>query len=136
MEEIVLKLLLALLLSSLVGLEREFKKKGAGLQTYSLVGLGSCLFSLIAFSLGKLKIIDPSVIIMAIAVGIGFIGGGTIFKGEDQIFGLTTAAGLWTVAGIGLAVGAGFYFLASFSTFLALVILVGFGFLEKKFFKK
>lgn len=133
MEE-VLKLILALFLGALIGLEREIKKKGAGLQTYSLVCLGSCLFSLIAFSLGKLKIIDPSLIIMAVGVGMGFIGAGAIFRGENQVLGLTTAAGLWTVAAIGLATGAGFYFLAIFSTLLVLIILAGFGYLEEKFF--
>lgn len=136
MEEVILKLLLAVFLGALIGLEREIKKKGAGLQTYSLVALGSCLFSLVAFSLANLKIIDPSLIIMAIAVGMGFIGAGAIFKGETQILGLTTAAGLWTTAAIGLAVGAGFNFLAIFSTFLILVILAGFGYLEDRFFEK
>lgn len=136
MEEIILKLILALFLGGLVGLEREIKRKGAGLQTYSLVSLGSCLFSIIAFSLANLKIIDPSLIIMAIAVGMGFIGAGAIFRGENQIIGLTTAAGLWTMAAIGLATGSGFYFLAIFSTVLILLILAGFGFFEEKFFKK
>ncbi len=135
-KEVILKLFLSLFLGALVGLERELKRKGAGLQTYSLVCLGSCLFSVIAFSLAKLKIIDPSVILMAIAVGMGFIGGGAISRGENQIVGLTTAAGLWAVAAIGLAVGAGFYFLAFLATIFVLIILAGFGRLEEKIFKK
>lgn len=136
MEEVILKLLLAVFLGAIIGLEREMKKKGAGLQTYSLVSLGSCLFSVIAFSLGNLKLIDPSPIFMAIAVGMGFIGAGAIFKGETQILGLTTAAALWTTAAIGLAIGAGFYFLATFTTFLVLIILTAFGYLEEKIFRK
>lgn len=136
MEEVILKLLLSVLLGALIGSEREIKKKEAGLRTYSLVSLGSCLFTIIAFSLANLKIIDPSVIIMAIAVGMGFIGAGAIFKGETQIIGLTTAAGLWTTAAIGLAVGVGFYFLAIFSTVLILVILAGFSYLERKIFRR
>jgi putative Mg2+ transporter-C (MgtC) family protein len=134
--EVFFQLILAVVLGSLIGLERELKKKGAGIQTYSLVSLGSCLFSLIAFSLGNLKIIDPSPILISIAVGMGFIGAGAIFRGETQVFGLTTAAGLWTVAAIGLAVGAKFYSLAIFSTVLVLIIFYFFGLLEEKFFKK
>jgi putative Mg2+ transporter-C (MgtC) family protein len=134
--EVFFQLILAVILGGLIGLERELKKKGAGIQTYSLVSLGSCLFSLIAFSLGNLKIIDPSPILVAIAVGMGFIGAGAIFRGETQVFGLTTAAGLWTVAAIGLAIGAKFYSLAIFSTVLVLVIFYFFGILEEKFFKK
>jgi len=134
--EVFFQLILSVVLGGLIGLEREIKKKGAGLQTYSLVSLGSCLFSLIAFSLGNLKIIDPSPILVSIAVGMGFIGAGAIFRGETQVFGLTTAAGLWTVAAIGLAVGAKFYSLAIFSTVLVLIIFYFFGLLEEKFFKK
>jgi putative Mg2+ transporter-C (MgtC) family protein len=134
--EVFFQLILAVVLGGLIGLERELKKKGAGLQTYSLVSLGSCLFSLIAFSLGNLKIIDPSSILVSIAVGMGFIGAGAIFRGETQVFGLTTAAGLWTVAAIGLAVGAKLYSLAIFSTVLVLIIFYFFGLFEEKFFKK
>jgi putative Mg2+ transporter-C (MgtC) family protein len=134
--EVFFQLILAIVLGGLIGLERELKKKGAGLQTYSLVSLGSCLFSLIAFSLRNLKIIDPSSILVAIAVGMGFIGAGAIFRGETQVFGLTTAAGLWTTAAIGLAIGAKLYSLAFFSTILVLIIFYFFGLLEEKFFKK
>ena len=134
--EVFLKIFLAFFIGSLLGVERELKKKEAGLQTYSLVCLGACLFSLVAFLLGELKIIDPSLIIMAIAVGMGFIGGGAISRNQSQIFGLTTAAGLWTVAAIGLAIGAGFYSLAFLATIFVLLILAGLGFLEEKFFKK
>ena len=134
--EIIFQLLLATFLGALIGLEREIKKKGAGLQTYSLVSLGSCLFTLTTLSLGKLEILDPSPLIIAIAVGMGFIGAGAIFRGETQVQGLTTAAGLWTTAALGLAVGAQFYFLAIFTTLLALLVLAGFGLLEEKIFSK
>ena len=134
--QVICQLILAVLLGASVGLEREIKKRGAGLQTYSLVTLGSCLFTLIALSLAKLEIIDPSPIILAIAIGMGFIGAGAIFRGGAQIQGLTTAAGLWTTAAIGLAVGSGFYFLAISTTFLVVLILAGFGLAEKNFFSK
>ncbi len=132
--QIIFQLFLAAFLGSLIGLEREIKRKEAGLQTYSLVALGSCLFTTIALFLGKSDMIDPSPIIMAIAIGMGFIGAGTIFRGKEKIEGLTTAAGLWATAAIGLAVGNQFYLLATSATFLVLIILAGFGLLEEKIF--
>jgi len=134
--EIFFQLVLSVILGALIGIERETKKKGAGIQTYSLICFGSCLFSSVAFHLGRLKIIDPSLIIMAVAVGMGFIGSGVINKKEEEIFGLTTAAGLWTTSALGLAIGAKLYSLALFSVFLILIIFIGFGLVEEKFFKK
>ena len=135
--EIFCQLLLATFLGAIIGLEREYKRKEAGLQTYSLVALGTCLFTIVSFSLAKLLInFDPSPILIAIGVGMGFIGAGTIFRGEGKIEGLTTAAGLWVTAAIGLAIGTQFYFLAITATLLVLLIFVGLGFLEGKIFKK
>jgi putative Mg2+ transporter-C (MgtC) family protein len=140
--EAAFQLILATIFGALVGLERRIKRKEAGLQTYSLVTLGTCLFTIISFELfnvffGEVGIsFDPSRIIMAIAVGIGFIGAGVIFRQASGVVGLTTAAGLWTAAAIGIAIGAKLYFLASFTTFLALFILAGLGLLEEKFLKK
>ncbi len=140
--EIISQLLLATFLGALIGLEREYKKKGAGLQTYSLVALGACLFTVISFVLFNSFLakpgisFDPSRVIQAIAIGIGFIGAGVIFRQSSGIAGLTTAAGLWTTAAIGIAVGTGLYFLAIFTALLALLVLSGFGLLEEKIFKK
>ena len=140
--QIISQLILATVLGALIGLERVIKRKEAGLQTYSLVALGTCLFTIIFFELfnsffGKTGIsFDPSRIIMAIAIGIGFIGAGVIFRQSSGIVGLTTAAGLWATAAIGIAIGAKLYFLAIFTTFLALLVLAGFGLLEEKLLKK
>jgi len=140
--EIFFQLFLATLLGAIIGFEREYKKRQAGLQTYSLVALGTCLFTLLAFEFFDSFAIkagisfDPSRIVLAIAVGIGFIGGGVIFQKGDRIEGLTTAAGLWATAAIAIAVGGKFYFQAIFATFLVLLILVGFGELEKKVLKR
>jgi putative Mg2+ transporter-C (MgtC) family protein len=128
------RLFLALILGALIGIEREKKRKSAGLQTYSLVALSSSIFSTVAFSLAKINLVDPSLVIMAIGVGMGFIGSGVIFKKEDKLEGLTTAAGLWATAGIGLAVGAGLYDLAIFATILTLFVFIFFGFLEERLF--
>jgi putative Mg2+ transporter-C (MgtC) family protein len=140
--EIIFQLILVTFLGALVGLEREYKKKGAGLQTYSLVSLATCLFTIILFQVlnlfpGKIDtIFNFAGLIQAVAIGLGFIGAGVIFRQPSGIVGLTTAAGLWIAGAIGIAVGAKLYFLAVFSTFLTLLILAGFGLLEEKFFKK
>jgi len=137
--QIVFQLFLATVLGSLIGLEREIKRKEAGLQTFSLVCLGSCVFTLIAFylyqSLGWQNI-DLVRVIQAVAVGIGFIGAGTVFKSQKGIEGLTTAAGLWITAAIGIAIGVGLYALALLSALLSLLVLAGFGMLEQKFFPR
>ncbi len=132
--QIIFQLFLATLLGSLIGLEREAKRKEAGLQTYSLVALGACLFTIISLLLVKSGVIDSSPIILAIAIGMGFIGAGAIFRGENQTKGLTTAAGLWVTAAIGLAVGAQFYLLAILGTFFTILIFAGLGLLEEKIF--
>ena len=133
---------LALLLGGLIGLEREKKRKEAGLQTYTLVCLGACLFTIIAKQLfvdfaGNSGIsFDPSRIITAVATGIGFIGAGVIIHREFRVEGLTTAAGLWATSAIGVAVGIQSYFLALVATFFAITVLFLFGILEHKIFKK
>ena len=139
--QIIFQLLLTAFLGGLVGLEREYKRKEAGLQTYSLVALGACLFTMISFELFNFFLaksgvsFDPSRIIQAVAIGIGFIGAGVIFFRKSHIEGLTTAAGLWVVAAIGIAVGAKLYFLAIFTTLLAVGILAGLGKLEERIFR-
>lgn len=136
------QLLLATLLGALIGLEREARRKEAGLRTYGLVTLGSCLFTIISFGLsysfaGRTEVsFDPSRVIQAVAIGIGFIGAGVIFRQPSRVVGLTTAAGLWVTAAIGIAVGAKLYFPAIFTTLLVLLILAGFRKLEEKLFKK
>lgn len=130
--QIVIQLFLSVLLGGWIGLEREYKRKEAGLRTYSLVCLGSCILTVISFQLfnrfsGQNGVsFDPSRIIQAIAVGIGFIGAGVIFKHSSfGPLGLTTAAGLWVTAAVGISIGAEMYFLAFCSTCLAVLILAG-----------
>ena len=139
--EIIGQLLLATFLGALIGLEREIKKKGAGLQTYSLVSLATCLFAIILFQSlnlfsGKDTVFNLAGLIQAVAIGLGFIGAGVIFRQPSGTVGLTTAAGLWMAGAIGIATGAKLYFLAIFSALLTLLILAGFGLLEEKIFKE
>lgn len=130
--DIVLRLGLASLLGAAVGLERERMEQVAGMRTHMMVCLGSSLLTIVSMY-GFLEMVtyapnmryDPTRIAAQIVSGIGFLGAGTIlFLREKVIRGLTTAAGLWTVAGIGIAVGCGFYFAAVVATVFAIVILL------------
>ena len=136
--QIIYQLLLSVFLGGLLGIERKRKKKEAGLQTYSLVCLGTCLFTIVALKMNSLFAgnFDILRIIQAVAIGIGFIGAGVIFQQSSGVIGLTTAAGLWVTSAVGVAIGVGFYSIAIFTTFLSLIVFVGFGLLELKFFKK
>jgi len=109
---------LAFVLSSLIGLEREWRQKSAGLRTHTLVGVGAALFVIISkygfndvLSDGRV-IVDPSRVAAGVVSGIGFIGGGLIFVRGDIVRGLTTAAIVWMTAAIGMACGAGLPILA------------------------
>jgi putative Mg2+ transporter-C (MgtC) family protein len=122
--KVVVRLLLAALLGGLVGIQRERVGKAAGLRTHMLVALGSAFFVLIPYQAG-MQLADLSRVIQGILTGIGFIGAGTILKRdeEEEIQGLTTAAGLWLTAAIGIAVGIGREASAILGTILALIIL-------------
>lgn len=117
--EIVLNLVIATLLSGLVGIDRELRKRDAGLRTHMLVGLGAAAFAIVGVEVGE----DPSRVAAQVVTGIGFLGAGTIFRAGNSVQGLTTAAGLWTVAGIGVATGMGLYVVAITATILGWVIL-------------
>ncbi|MBM3251280.1 MAG: MgtC/SapB family protein [Candidatus Omnitrophica bacterium] len=134
--EIAIRLVLSVLLSSLIGLERELKQHGAGFRTHILVCLGSALImltSLYVFDIYKDVVnLDPARIASGIITGIGFLCAGTIMRYGGTVKGLTTAASLWVTAGVGMAVGCGFYWAAAITTFIVFVVLFFFGGLEKK----
>ena len=126
--EVVVRLLLALFLSGLVGLEREARGQPAGFRTHILVCVGSTLMMLTGLYLtahyhGVVEV-DPSRLAAQVVSGIGFLGAGTIIQFRDSVRGLTTAASLWTAAGIGLAAGCGFYAGAISTTGLVLIVLL------------
>jgi len=116
----IIPLIIASMLGFIVGVEREFVRKEAGIKTYSLVTLGAALFTVISFDP---NFPDPSRIISQIVIGIGFIGAGIIIFHQNKVHGLTTAAGLWVMAGVGVAAGMHYYTLAVAGTFLILFIL-------------
>lgn len=108
---VVVKLLIALAIGALMGLERERKQRPAGIRTYTLVCVGSALACITNLYLNTLYPgIDPARIPAQIISGVGFLGAGTIMVTKiNRIKGLTTAAGLWCCAAVGIAIGAGFY---------------------------
>lgn len=131
--EIVIRIALTLLLSGIIGLERERHSKPAGLRTHILVCIGANLIMLTSLLMAqKYGDISPSRMAAQVVSGIGFLGAGTIIVSRGLVKGLTTAASLWAVAGIGLAVGAGFYQGAVITTFSIISTLLVFEFLEKK----
>ena len=118
----IIRLLLATIFGALIGLEREYHAKEAGVRTHLLVALGSCLFMILsiygfdAFLDHDNVSFDPSRIASQVVTGIGFIGAGTIILHKQAVRGLTTAAGVWVTAAIGLACGNGMYILAGVTT--------------------
>jgi putative Mg2+ transporter-C (MgtC) family protein len=119
--DLVLRLLIAALIGGLIGFERERAEKPAGFRTHLLVCVGAALFTIASIYGFRYGSYDPSRVAAGIAVGIGFLGAGTILRGGRGIIGLTTAATVWAVAAIGLAVGAGLYLVA----IVAAVIVLG-----------
>jgi putative Mg2+ transporter-C (MgtC) family protein len=123
---------LALVLSALVGLEREVRQKSAGLRTHTLVGVGAALFMLVSkygfndvLETGRV-ILDPSRVAAQIVTGVGFLGAGLIFVRRDSVRGLTSAASIWVTAAIGAAAGAGLPVLATAATGIYFVVAMVF----------
>jgi putative Mg2+ transporter-C (MgtC) family protein len=123
-------LALAFVLSALIGLEREWRQKSAGLRTHTLVGVGAALFLLVSkygfFEVPGNVNLDPSRVAAQIVSGIGFIGGGLIFVRGDIVRGLTTAAIVWVTAAVGMACGAGLWLLALVVTAMHFIVVLGF----------
>lgn len=123
----ILRLVIAGVLGTAIGLEREYRAKEAGFRTHFLVSLGSALLMIVSQHgfgdvLGHAGIgLDPSRVAAQVVSGIGFIGAGTIILQKKFVRGLTTAAGLWATAGIGLAIGGGMYEVGIAATVLALI---------------
>ncbi len=135
----ILRVFIAAILGGIIGFEREYRAKEAGLRTHFLVAMGSALFMILSqygFNdlLGGDSIsLDPSRIASQVVTGIGFIGAGTIIFQKHVIKGLTTAAGLWVTSAIGLTCGAGMYLLATTATILVLVCLETIYFIQHRF---
>lgn len=128
-----LNIVIALGLGLLIGLERSFAGKTAGMRTYGLVAMGSCLFvvlSQMVVAESGLYDFDPMRTAAGIIMGIGFLCGGVIIFQNHQLSGLTTAAGLWVSSGIGMAVGFGKISLAILTTITTLLVFTLLWFVE------
>ncbi|MFA1821622.1 MgtC/SapB family protein [Virgibacillus oceani] len=139
----VIRILIALVLSGIIGFEREVKRHFAGFRTHILVGVGACLMMLLSIYGFEAFIeaydnvrFDPARIPSYVISGIGFLGAGTIIVYGGTIRGLTTAASIWAVAGIGLVVGAGMYAAAVFTTLVILISLIFLNNFENLFIHK
>ena len=119
-----IQLAIAFVLSLPIALNREMKDKGAGLRTFPLVSIASCAFMLVAVDIYHGGAAEPEARIMyAIITGMGFIGGGAIFKGNDSVKGTATAASLWNTAAIGISVAYGRYEIAIILSVVNFLIL-------------
>jgi putative Mg2+ transporter-C (MgtC) family protein len=135
LQEAGVRLVLAIVLSAGVGIDRELKHKPLGLRTNMLVALGAASFSLMALQLvhelaggPSSTQIDPIRVMEAIVGAIGFLGAAAIIQGRFELFGATTGASIWVVGGIGMACGFGFYGLAVVVTVVGLFVLTVLGF--------
>jgi putative Mg2+ transporter-C (MgtC) family protein len=137
--EVILKLVLAIALGGLIGLEREASQKPAGFRTNILVCLGSTMMMALATLLIQAKGGTPDTLVrMAAGVitGVGFLGAGTIFQARGTIAGLTTASTIWLVAGLGLVIGAGYYLPALIFTAMTITTLLLFRKVEDTYLHK
>ncbi|MCF3109117.1 MgtC/SapB family protein [Niabella sp. CC-SYL272] len=110
----------SILIGMIIGAEREYKNKSAGLRTFILVSFGSCIFTILSIRIG---INNPDRLAANIITGIGFLGAGVIFKDRTKIEGITTATTIWATASLGMSVGAGYIYLALVGTVIVIVIL-------------
>ena len=123
LEQIISRLLVAAFLAGLLGLEREYRNKKAGMRTNMLVGLGSALAMILSVSFTA----DPARLAAGVLTGIGFLGAGLIIQSRGEVHGITTAATIWVVAAIGMAAGLGYYTAAISAAVIVLMVLYIFG---------
>ncbi len=127
--EILGRFLLAALWGGLVGAEREYRSKSAGFRTMIMISIGACFFTMMSVFIGGSS--NPDRIASNIVTGIGFLGAGVIFKGDNRVNGITTAAAIWAVAAVGMGIGIGHYFASACASVLILIVLAVLPYLEK-----
>ncbi|MCX6756378.1 MAG: MgtC/SapB family protein [Candidatus Nomurabacteria bacterium] len=134
--DIISRLVVALFLGMIIGMERVWAHKTAGMRTYALVSMGAALFVIISDQMiqqySYFTGMNPLYLVGNILVGVGFIGTGLIVTRDSKLMGLTTATGLWVSAGIGMAAGFGMTKLAIIATFMTLFIFVVLWFIEEQ----
>ncbi|MGI6375718.1 MAG: MgtC/SapB family protein [Anaerolineae bacterium] len=130
-----IRIIVALVLGGIIGLDRELHDKPAGLRTNMLVSLAAAIYVMAASEAARLTGADADVVraMAAIATGIGFLGGGIILQSKGRVRMVTTAASLWAAAAIGYSVGMGLYALAGLSTLAVFLVLQGVSHLRDRF---
>ena len=138
--DMVTRLLAAAGLASLIGLEREFRNRPAGLRTHMLVGLGAAAFLLVGYEImfatatgDPSAQVDPTRVVEGVVTGIGFLGAGCIIQSRGTVQGITTGAAIWIAGAIGVACGVGNFILAGLVTVLTLAIVVALGHFAREF---
>jgi putative Mg2+ transporter-C (MgtC) family protein len=126
------RLIVASLLGALIGLEREYKRRSAGVRTNLLICLGAAFFTLLSAVLAGDGSPNKGQVASNIVQGIGFLGAGLIIHNRSRISGLTSAASVWVVASIGMACGAGLFAAATVATMIVIIALELVGFLERR----
>ena len=127
--EVFIRFLLAALWGGIVGVERQYRGKSAGFRTVMMISIGSCFFTIMSERIGGPA--NPDRIAANIVTGIGFLGAGVIFRGDNHINGITTAATVWAVAAVGMGIGGGYYFAAGYASFLIMVVLIVLPYVER-----
>lgn len=133
--DLFIKMALAMVLGIVLGIERIYAHKTAGMRTYALIAMASALFVVIDQSMTDTYSylgVDPMRIAAQVVSGVGFLGAGIIIFHKEKVTNLTTAASIWVAAGIGMAVGFELYLEAIYATVLTLFVLEGLSYLEKK----
>lgn len=137
------RLLLAVILGGIVGFEREWRRRPAGLRTHILVCLASAIVAILTIELTRypgfdedMVRVDPARLLEAVTQGVAFLAAGIIIFSRGEVHGLTTGAGMWLAAAIGLACGLGFWQLAGLATLLGIIVLALLHVLEVKFAPK
>jgi putative Mg2+ transporter-C (MgtC) family protein len=118
--DVICRIVMAFVLGGIIGWERERHGISAGIRTYGSICLGACLFSIVSANIPGA---DPSRVAAQVATGVGFLGGGVIFRQGNYVSGLTTAATLWATAAIGLAVAFGMYVITIVTSILMVLLL-------------
>lgn len=126
--EILIQFLLAAICGGVIGAEREYRSKSAGFRTMIMIAVGACLFTVLSVQIGGKG--NPDRIASNIVTGIGFLGAGVIFRGDNRVNGITTAASIWAVSALGMGIGAGYYFASVCACVLIVIVLAVLPYLE------
>jgi putative Mg2+ transporter-C (MgtC) family protein len=116
-----IKILASTVVGALIGLEREYRSKSAGLRTFTLISVGSTIFTILSEKMGIYN--SPDRIAANVVTGIGFLGAGVIFKMDDRVKGLTTATIIWVTASLGMSIGNGNILLSFLGTMVVYIVL-------------